>query len=562
MLTIRVVSFKGQPVGNQVARFGEAGGTVGRGKTSTLVLQDPELFISRTHATISFQAGGFIITDNGTKNPVVLNGQPLGSGRQARLGDGDTIQIGGYLLEASLSVAFLAPSPTAGGDHPWIGQPKDDPLAFFESPRGKGPDPFADLSPRPPAVLSTPAPPQRAAADPLAGLHGREPSIDELLDLKQPGGPVAGSPDAAWPSGLQPSPPAVVDPIDMIIGIVRPPAKPTVPDHAPEVGAAFAPPVPRPDPAFQSPAPFTPPLTPSPSAAPAAGVGNAAMAPPPYQAPPAGAVPAPFQGPAAPPAPYQAPLAGAPPVPFPSPPEGVSPGLYQTVPAGGSLGAEQAPSAAASPHLRSGAEADAAEAALFRALLNGAGISGSPLLSSLTPETMETVGHLLREAVQGTLDLLRARGLMKSEMRADVTRIMPIENNPLKFSPTVEAALAHLLVPQVQGFLPPVRAMQEAYDDLRAHQFAFLAGVRAELEDVLARFAPAELERRLSDPSMLDNLLPMNRRAKQWDLFVERYEDVVAEAREDFNAPFGKAFLRAYEAQVKKFRSGGSSTVS
>jgi FHA domain-containing protein len=137
-----------------------------------------------------------------------------------------------------------------------------------------------------------------------------------------------------------------------------------------------------------------------------------------------------------------------------------------------------------------------------------------------------------------------------------VTMIMPVENNPLKFSPTVEAALAHLIAPHVQGFLPPVRSMKEAYDDLRAHQLGFLAGMRAALDDVLGRFSPAELEKRLSDPSMLDSLLPMNRRAKQWDLFVQRYGDVASEARENFNAAFGKAFLKAYEAQVKQLRAG------
>ena len=99
MLVIRVVSFKGQPVpGNQTAQFGEAGGTIGRGRSSTLVLQDPELFISRTHATISYQAGGFIITDNGTKNPVVLNGQPLGFG-------------GGRTMPSMTSMGSTTPEP-------------------------------------------------------------------------------------------------------------------------------------------------------------------------------------------------------------------------------------------------------------------------------------------------------------------------------------------------------------------------------------------------------------------------------------------------------------------
>src|SRR5262249_39483112 len=68
VLVIRAVSFKGQPLGREIsARFAEAGGTIGRGNGSTLLLPDPERFISRTHAAISFQAGGFVITDSGTK---------------------------------------------------------------------------------------------------------------------------------------------------------------------------------------------------------------------------------------------------------------------------------------------------------------------------------------------------------------------------------------------------------------------------------------------------------------------------------------------------------------
>jgi FHA domain-containing protein len=115
-----------------------------------------------------------------------------------------------------------------------------------------------------------------------------------------------------------------------------------------------------------------------------------------------------------------------------------------------------------------------------------------------------------------------------------------------------------LLAPGVAGFLSPVRAMKEAHDDLRAHHLGFLAGMRAALDDVLVRFTPSELQQRLSDPSVLDTLLPMNRKAKLWDLFVERYEDVAGEARENFNAAFGKAFLRAYEAQVRELRAASS----
>src|SRR5215468_5601922 len=112
MLTIRAVSFKGRPLDRELsARFEEAGGTIGRGEIDELVLTDPERFISRTHATISFQAGGYLITDTGTKNPVVVNGRSLGSGSQTRLGDGDQIKVGDYVLQVAVSVAG-GPLPT------------------------------------------------------------------------------------------------------------------------------------------------------------------------------------------------------------------------------------------------------------------------------------------------------------------------------------------------------------------------------------------------------------------------------------------------------------------
>ena len=134
MLTIRAVSFKGRPLDRElVARFDETGGTIGRGEGNTLVLSDPERFISRTHATISFQAGGYVITDTGTKNPVVVNGRPLGSGSQTRLGDGDQIKIGDYILQ----VAVAAQGASLGAP---VSPPAASPSPF---------DPFADLLNRP-----------------------------------------------------------------------------------------------------------------------------------------------------------------------------------------------------------------------------------------------------------------------------------------------------------------------------------------------------------------------------------------------------------------------------
>ena len=119
--------------------------------------------------------------------------------------------------------------------------------------------------------------------------------------------------------------------------------------------------------------------------------------------------------------------------------------------------------------------------------------------------------------------MLAARAMTKREVRADMTVIVAKDNNPLKFSPDIEAALTHLLVPRGRGFMPPLRAVADAYDDLRAHQLGFMAGMRSALAVVLARFDPRALEQQLIGTSVVDSILPTHRKAKLWDLFGELY---------------------------------------
>jgi FHA domain-containing protein len=191
---------------------------------------------------------------------------------------------------------------------------------------------------------------------------------------------------------------------------------------------------------------------------------------------------------------------------------------------------------------------------LLRAFVAGAGLNELRIPGGLTPELMNLLGEVMREAVRGTLDLLLARALMKREVRAQATVIVARENNPLKFSPTVEAAFNNLLAArgEAQGFMAPAAAMRDAYNDLRSHQFGFMAGMRAALSGVLARFDPSRLEQRLTQKSVVGSLIPSSRRAKLWELYEQLYRDISREAEDDFQTLFGKEFLRAYEAQIEK----------
>lgn len=55
----------------------------------------PDLHISRTHARIWQRDGSYFIENLGSRNPIILNGQPVS---QAALTEGDAIQVGPYLI--------------------------------------------------------------------------------------------------------------------------------------------------------------------------------------------------------------------------------------------------------------------------------------------------------------------------------------------------------------------------------------------------------------------------------------------------------------------------------
>jgi len=467
----------------------------------------------------------------------------LGFGLAGKSGSGSSIDT---------AYGLAAPPPVGNGTDPFLGSSLSDPLA---GRGGDAPiDPLAAFS----GDVGAPIPGFQTVPDQVPELHGTfVPPRVEPFAAPEPGAfsaaadtftppradAVGNGQFVSWETQSQNAPPVVPLPAsrqaaaaDPLLSMFDAPSGGASQSDVLGLGVA---PVPGDDmlAAFDA----------VPHAAPLADLPPMSSTPsmPPQAAAPRPAAPVDFNAPTLPgddtffAGIAQAPVSS---VPFPAqPPAPLVARAFEEMPAVAPARAAPVPSA----------PADASAEALRRAFLAGLGTPTLPL-DALTPEMMERVGRLLREATQGTLDLLLARATTKREVRADVTMIVSADNNPLKFSPDVAAALLHLLVPQGPGFLSPVAAMQDAYDDLRSHQFGFMAGLRAALAGVLKRFDPAMLEQRMAQKSMLDNVLPMNRRAKLWDLYIQLYRDIANEAEDDFHTLFGREFLRAYQEQVDR----------
>jgi FHA domain-containing protein len=194
---------------------------------------------------------------------------------------------------------------------------------------------------------------------------------------------------------------------------------------------------------------------------------------------------------------------------------------------------------------------------LVKAFLAGLG-APNLRLRKVDEQAMMQLGKLLRESTKGTVELLAARTSMKKEVRAEVTVMATVANNPLKFSPTTELALQYLLGPETPGFMSPAQSMQDAYDDLKAHQLGVMAGMRAALTGILKRFDPAALEGKVASHSGFASLIPSTRKAQLWEQFQELYDQLYSEAEDNFEELFGNAFAKEYERYVAQLNAGST----
>jgi FHA domain-containing protein/type VI secretion system protein len=525
LLILRVHSYRNQALADGSAQtFSSAGGTLGRSADCDLVLDDPGKYISRVHARVSQRGGLFYLTDAGS-NPSLVNDIPLGRNREVALGDGDSIVVGDYLLISALQEDAIEPAAPAAVPQPDTAPP---------------PAPFLPLFVPPPAVVPAPPAPPLVAAQ--AGLFASAP----VLPTGAPDA-LAGARILAAAPGAGDAGDALADPLGLNLLTpvgARPPSFGLA-----ESGAALAPAFRGAEsdhvsPELQALPPLSLPPSPPPSAfaIPADYDPLAGLVPPRAGAGDAAALSAAPSAPAAlPPAPAAvipaAPSAG------PAGPQPPAPSSDDTAPR------VAAPRTVPPPHGAPRGD----DGAVLQSLLDGLGLP--QLVTQRSPEQLARLaGEMLRAATGGTMAVLMARALTKRESNIDMTMIAPRSNNPLKFFPDADAALTQMFSADSAGYLPAGAAFAGAFDDLKAHELAVIAGMRAALAAVVQRFDPAGIERRLARPGRLDRLLPSARKARMWDRLAELYGELARDADEDLQRLFGEKFSVAYDAQVTRLR--------
>jgi predicted component of type VI protein secretion system len=194
--------------------------------------------------------------------------------------------------------------------------------------------------------------------------------------------------------------------------------------------------------------------------------------------------------------------------------------------------------------------------ALTLALAQGAGVPDDTFAGGLDVERAERIGATLRHAVQGAMDLLSAGAITQREIRVSTQLVAEQSNNPLRFLPTAEAALVQLLTGQLPGFMHGIQALPDAFADLRAHDAGVMAGMHAALADMLVRLDPRTVDASLvASPELAAIIAPSAEKARWWDTQNDIYSRVLAEAEDNFEETWGRAFVDAYSNAASRMRT-------
>jgi type VI secretion system protein ImpI len=173
----------------------------------------------------------------------------------------------------------------------------------------------------------------------------------------------------------------------------------------------------------------------------------------------------------------------------------------------------------------------------------------SPAPVGALPQDVE---QIFRIVVDGVMDVLRARAEIKNTFRLPVTIIQRSENNPLKFALGTDEAMQKILGPANPGFLSGTAAFQDAFEDIRLHQMAMLAGVRAGFEALLMHFNPDRFEHDVDGGKR--GGVAFGVKGKYWDKYRDNFEGLVKNPDDTFRRLFGDEFARAYEEQLARLK--------
>jgi len=209
------------------------------------------------------------------------------------------------------------------------------------------------------------------------------------------------------------------------------------------------------------------------------------------------------------------------------------------------------PAAVEPPPGRSSPREPQAEAPRAREILDriarAAGVPPTVFSSRNPDEIADQIGALLRMTTENLAQMLASRAESISLMRsANRTMIRAVENNPLKFASSPAEALAVMFGPRTRNYLDAQTTIEQSFADLKTHQILTFGAMQAALDALFEDLAPDRIDHSVEAEHGLGALIS-SRKAKLWDIYVERWRAKTKRADGRLLEAFTALFAQAYD---------------
>lgn len=188
---------------------------------------------------------------------------------------------------------------------------------------------------------------------------------------------------------------------------------------------------------------------------------------------------------------------------------------------------------------------------LVAAFLEGLGVN-SELANELNDERVwAQMGESLRHFLVGSMDLIRQRSLLKNQLKLNHTTFQVEQNNPLKFSATLDDAIQNLFIRKSSSYLQANKAVQESFIDTKAHEKGLLAGATGALSGALEQLSPDGIKQQVRNKESILNYLPTYSDSSSWDIYQKLHAEIIEDVETKGVLALSEEFLRAYNNHSK-----------
>lgn len=165
----------------------------------------------------------------------------------------------------------------------------------------------------------------------------------------------------------------------------------------------------------------------------------------------------------------------------------------------------------------------------------------------VSPNFYFEMGCGYRKALDGLIAMMSARTLLKNQIHAEHTTLVPRDNNPLKSCPGVDDLFLRWFASSDHSYLKPEQSIEASIQDLLGQQRATLLALKMVITRLAEVFDPEALISKTEDSSAPWDFRKYKAR---WEAHVDAYHSIFGNAADPVSALLADTFREAFELQA------------